>query len=179
VAPVRRPELSRLAAEVDAANQTIAGAVASYRQAQALVRESARVVLPASLVASARRSGGGRLSGHERDVGSRTGNAFSSRSTATGRPTSGAASVAPVEGARASEQASARRPRRGTLSAQGALAIDYFALREADFEVELLRRTIEGYERALEITQNRYAAGVVARTDVLQARRSWRRRARR
>ena len=49
------------------------------------------------------------------------------------------------------------------------MAIDYFALREADFEADLLRRTIEGYERSLQITQNRYAAGIVARTDVLQA----------
>ena len=49
------------------------------------------------------------------------------------------------------------------------MAIDYFSLREADYEADLLARTIEGYERALAITQNRYSAGIVAKTDVLQA----------
>ena len=55
------------------------------------------------------------------------------------------------------------------LSAQGAMAIDYFSLREADSEAELLARSIEGYERALQITQNRYDAGIAPKTDVLQA----------
>jgi NodT family efflux transporter outer membrane factor (OMF) lipoprotein len=32
-----------------------------------------------------------------------------------------------------------------------------------------LRSTVEGYERALKITSNRYAAGIAAKTDVLQA----------
>ena len=45
------PELSRLAAEVDAANQTIAAAVASYRQAQALVRETRAAYFPTCQVA--------------------------------------------------------------------------------------------------------------------------------
>ena len=74
-----------------------------------------------------------------------------------------------VTSARASEQASAADLASARLSAQGEMATDYFSLREADFEADLLARTIEGYERALQITQNRYAAGVVARTDVLQA----------
>jgi len=42
-------------------------------------------------------------------------------------------------------------------------------LRETDAETALLRTTIEGYQRALQIAGNRYAAGVAPRTDVLQA----------
>ena len=55
------------------------------------------------------------------------------------------------------------------LSAQGELAIDYFSLREADCADALLAQTIDGYERSLQITQNRYDAGIAAKTDVLQA----------
>ena len=72
-------------------------------------------------------------------------------------------------GAQASAQASAADLAAARLSAQGELATDYFALREADAEIALLTRPIEGYERALQITQNRYDAGVAQRTDVLQA----------
>ena len=53
-------ELDRLAAEVDAANQTIAAAVASYTQAQALVREARAAYYPrVGIDISGRRFGGG------------------------------------------------------------------------------------------------------------------------
>jgi NodT family efflux transporter outer membrane factor (OMF) lipoprotein len=74
-----------------------------------------------------------------------------------------------VESAAASAQASAADLAAARLSAQGELVVDYFSLREADAEASLLARTAEGYARSLQITQNRYAAGVVARADVLQA----------
>ena len=158
------PELSRLAAEVDAANQTIAGAVASYAQAQALVREARASYFPAiGLSASARRSGGG--DSRAATAGGSTGNAFALSLDGDWAPDFWGRVGRGVE----SEQASAADLASARLSAQGAMAIDYFALREADFEADLLARTIEGYERALQITQNRYAAGVVAKTDVLQA----------
>ena len=35
--------------------------------------------------------------------------------------------------------------------------------------IALLAQTIDGYERSLNIAQNRYNAGIAARTDVLQA----------
>jgi NodT family efflux transporter outer membrane factor (OMF) lipoprotein len=55
------------------------------------------------------------------------------------------------------------------LAAQGELAVNYFGLREADVLRALQTETLRGYERSLQITRNRYAAGIVARTDVLQA----------
>jgi NodT family efflux transporter outer membrane factor (OMF) lipoprotein len=42
-------------------------------------------------------------------------------------------------------------------------------LRALDAQRALLARTIAGYERELQITQNRFNVGIVARTDVLQA----------
>jgi NodT family efflux transporter outer membrane factor (OMF) lipoprotein len=55
------------------------------------------------------------------------------------------------------------------LSAQGELATSYFSLRDADNELVLVRSSVEAYERALQITTNRYNAGIAPRTDVLQA----------
>jgi len=49
------------------------------------------------------------------------------------------------------------------------LASSTLQLRAADAEAGLLRSTVQGYERSLQIAQNRYAAGVAAQTDVLQA----------
>jgi NodT family efflux transporter outer membrane factor (OMF) lipoprotein len=166
------PELDRLAREVDAANPTIAGAVASYRQAEALVREARASYFPGlSLSASARRSGGGNGSaGRVASTGGSAGAAaFDISVNGDWAPDFWGRIGRGVESARAGEQARAADLAAARLSAQGALAVDYFALREADFEADLLERTIAGYERSLQITQNRYAAGVVAKTDVLQA----------
>jgi NodT family efflux transporter outer membrane factor (OMF) lipoprotein len=161
-------ELSRLAGDVDAANQTVAGAVASYRQAQALVREARSAFFPTvSLSASAQRSGGGRDRG---TIGtSSAGNSFSASLGGDWAPDFWGRVSRNVEGATASREASAADLAAARLSAQAEMAIDYFSLREADFEAELLTRTIAGYERSLQITQNRYAAGIAPKTDVLQA----------
>ena len=47
--------------------------------------------------------------------------------------------------------------------------MNYFNLRQLDAARALQAETIAGYQRTLKITQNRYDAGIVARTDVLQA----------
>jgi len=165
------PELARLAGELDAANQTIAAAVASYRQAQALVKEARASYFPSvSGSLSAQRTGGGTVQGGNSSVAQSTaGNRFNFSVNGDWAPDFWGRVSRTVESARASESASVADLAAARLSAQGELAIDYFSLREADFEADLLARTIEGYERALAITQNRYTAGVVAKTDVLQA----------
>ena len=56
------------------------------------------------------------------------------------------------------------------LSAQATLAQTYFSLRGAETQQALLVRNVQAYQRALELTQNRYQSGVAAQTDVLQAR---------
>jgi len=55
------------------------------------------------------------------------------------------------------------------LSAQATLAQTYFALRSAEVQQSLLKRSVEAYQRALDLTQARYDAGVAPQTDVLQA----------
>ena len=74
-----------------------------------------------------------------------------------------------VTGAQASAEASAANLAAARLSAQAALATNYFALREADNEIALLTNAVTAYERSRQITQNQYDAGIAQRTDVLQA----------
>ena len=74
-----------------------------------------------------------------------------------------------IESQEASWQASAADLEGARLSARATLAQDYFALRVADTTRRLLEETVQAYQRSLELTQNRYKAGVVARVDVVQA----------
>jgi NodT family efflux transporter outer membrane factor (OMF) lipoprotein len=55
------------------------------------------------------------------------------------------------------------------LSEQALLATDYFLLRTEDALQKLLNDTVRDYRRSLEITQNQYAVGVAARSDVITA----------
>jgi len=154
-------ELNRLVARVAIDNQNVAAAVAAYRQAQAVVGEARAARFPTlGLTGSARRTGG-------RDQAEV--NAFAVSLAADWAPDLWGRLGRGVESARASAEASAADLASARLSAQGELAINYFSLREADAELALLAKTIEGYERALQITQNRYAAGIAPKTDLLQA----------
>ena len=67
-------------------------------------------------------------------------------------------------------QASAADLQNAQLSIQSDLAIDYFELRSADAQHKLLEETIKDYQEALRITTNRFEGGVVAESDVFQAR---------
>jgi NodT family efflux transporter outer membrane factor (OMF) lipoprotein len=61
------------------------------------------------------------------------------------------------------------RPGERQLSAQATLATDYINLRYEDSLQHLLTETVAAYQRALEITQNQYAAGTVSSADVVTA----------
>ncbi|MEP7057774.1 MAG: efflux transporter outer membrane subunit [Caldimonas sp.] len=156
------PELDRLVEQVTVSNQTVAAAVAGYAQAQALVGEQRASLFPTlGLDASARRSGGSGSASSGTAL--QLGLAASWEPDLWGRLRSG------IDAAQAGASASEADLAGARLSAQAALATDYFSLREADAEIALLQTTVEGYQRSLQITQNRYAAGVIAKTDVLQA----------
>jgi NodT family efflux transporter outer membrane factor (OMF) lipoprotein len=148
-------ELNALAAKVEVSNQNIAASRAGYAQARALVAEQRAALLPAvNLNAGANRSrAGNNLSlslgaSWELDVWQRLGNV--------------------VDSAQSSAQASSADLAAATLSAQAELAVNYWTLRQTDTESALLSSSIEAYRRAQTITQNRYDAGLSAKTDVLQ-----------
>jgi NodT family efflux transporter outer membrane factor (OMF) lipoprotein len=74
-----------------------------------------------------------------------------------------------VEGARAEAQASAADLESVSLSLHADLAADYFQLRSLDAEAQLLNSTAAAYEKALQLTQDRYHGGVASAVDVAQA----------
>lgn len=159
------PVLDQLAAQVEVSNQNVAAAVGAYAQARALVREQR-----ASLFPTVTLDGRGNRSG--------TGDSSSSASTSSNYQVGLGASWEPdvwgrlgraADGAAASAQASAADLASATLSAQGELAVNYLSLRQSDAQKALLASTLAGFQRALEITQNRYEAGISPKTDVLQA----------
>jgi NodT family efflux transporter outer membrane factor (OMF) lipoprotein len=171
------PVLDDLAARVDVSNQNIAAAVAAYAQARALVGEQRAGLFPTvSLNGSANRSGGSGSAAA--NAGSATPNAAAGSDVRNSYRVSIGGTWEPdiwgklrrtVEGASASAQASAADLAAARLSAQGELAINYFSLRQTDTQKALLDDTVAAYQRSLQIAQNRYAAGIATKTDVLQA----------
>ena len=74
-----------------------------------------------------------------------------------------------LEGAKASAQASEADLAAARLSAQATLASDYIELRIADEQRHLLEETVDAFKRSLQITENQYHVGVVAKADVITA----------
>ena len=158
----RDPLLDDLAASVEVSNQTVAAAVASYAQARALVQQQRSSLFPAvSLNGGADKAGGAGTSSSDKRYRLSIGTSW--EPDIWGRLRAG------VNSANAGAQASAADLAGARLSAQGELALDYFTLRQTDAQRELLAKTIEGFERVLSITRNRFEAGIAARSDVLQA----------
>jgi NodT family efflux transporter outer membrane factor (OMF) lipoprotein len=75
-----------------------------------------------------------------------------------------------VEASTALAQASAADLETVRLSIHAELAINYFTLHGLDAQRQLLDFTITAFEKALELTTNRYNQGVASRVEVLQAR---------
>jgi len=165
------PVLDQLASRVEVSNQNVALAVAAYAQARALVREQRASLFPSvTLSGGASRSGsGGGSSTTSTGSGGRTSNNYQLSIGGSWEPDVWGRLGRAVDGASAGAQASAADLASAKLSAQGELAVNYLSLRQTDAQKALLESTIAGYERALEITQNRYAASIAAKTDVLQA----------
>ncbi len=153
--------LNDLAAQVQVDNQSIAAAVAAVAQAQAALRGEQAGLLPtvgATLGQS--RQGGGQASGH--------GSASLGINAAWDADLWGRLKES-VSAAQSNAQASEADLAAARLSAVGTLVQNYFRLREADAELQILQQSIDGYQRSLQITQNRYNAGIEAKTAVLQA----------
>jgi NodT family efflux transporter outer membrane factor (OMF) lipoprotein len=156
------PTLSSLIEQVQVSNQNVAAAAAAYAQAQATVREARATLFPSlALNAAATKNGGGRNSARP--------NSFAVDLAAAWEPDVWGRLRLGVTSAEATARASEADLAAATLSQQAALATNYFALREADNEIALLTAAVAAYSRSYKITQNQYDAGIVARTDVLQA----------
>ncbi len=162
------PTLDALSARIEVSNYNIAAAAAAYAQARALVREQRASLFPVvTLNTSAARSDNNRGGG---SINSGSNNTSYQASIGTSwEPDLWGRLQRAVDSAGASAQVSEAELASATLSAHGELAVNYFSLRQTDAQIALLARTIEGFERSLQIARNRYDAGIAPRTDVLQA----------
>ncbi|MVW62753.1 efflux transporter outer membrane subunit [Massilia sp. NEAU-DD11] len=161
------PVLDGLVGQVEVSNQNVAAAVAAYSQARALVAQQRAALFPTvTLTGGANRNGNG--GGNDNNNG-RTSNSFRLNIGSSWEPDVWGRLRAGISAAQANAQASAADLASARLSAQGELAADYFSLRSVDAQRALLATTIEGYQRVLKITQNRFDVGIVPHSDVYQA----------
>jgi NodT family efflux transporter outer membrane factor (OMF) lipoprotein len=163
------PQLSALVERVNVSNQTLAASEAQYRQAEAALSVARSAYFPpvdanASVVKSRSPVGvsGGTTAGRivtQRSVG------LSSNWEIDlwGRLRRLA------ESAEASAEASAGDVASARLSLQAQLATSYFQLRVLDVQKRLFDDTVDAYRKNLELTNNRYAVGVAAKSDIVQA----------
>ncbi|QAA95231.1 efflux transporter outer membrane subunit [Pollutimonas thiosulfatoxidans] len=168
------PVLSGLMATLQTANLDIAQAEAQYRQAQALLQSTRSGLFPtlgSSASATRSGSGGGTAGGGDFgdgsfSPGSRVGNQYSVSGNVSWEPDVWGRVRRSVEASQAGLEASAADVAATRLSMQSTLAQTYFRLRVMDAEQRLLAQTVQAYERSLQMTQNRYEAGVAAQADV-------------
>jgi NodT family efflux transporter outer membrane factor (OMF) lipoprotein len=164
------PQLNDLEARIDVSNNTLRAAQAQFDQARALVR-------------------GAQAAQYPQVGGVATGVTYS---TSENRPNR-SASAAPhytdylmrldasyefdvwgrvrysVEASRASAQASAADLEAVRLSLHAELAANYITVRALDGDRAILLESVAAYERALELTRNRYKGGLATGLDVAQA----------
>ncbi len=159
--------LNGLEKQVTVANQSIAQAEAQYRQAQALVQTAQAAYFPTvNATATANRF---RAASGQNLVVSGVRNLFGGALSVAWEPDLWGRVRRQVETSTSNAQANAATLQALKLSTQAALAQNYFQLRALDAQIKLLNDTVTAYQNTLNIIQNRYAAGVVAKADVVQA----------
>ncbi len=163
------PQLDALVEQVEVSNQNVLVAEAKFRQARALAAASRAAYFPtldASVSVVRSRSPTGVIGG------TTAGRILTNRSASLNsgweadlwgrlRRT--------VESSEAGAQASAADLAAARLSAQAELASDYFQLRILDAQKQLLEDTVAAFQKSLDLTKNRYDAGVAAKVDLVQA----------
>jgi len=163
------PVLDRLEREVTVNSQTIAQSEAAYRAAVAAAEGAESTLFPSAGI-----SGGVTRGKVNPSASSGRASAVIATDITAGASASWSLDVwgklrRQIEAAKANADASAADLAAVTLSAQAALASDYFALRGADELLSLLNASVAAYEKSLTITQNQYRAGTAAKSDVDQA----------
>ena len=162
-------ELDRLLQRIDVSNQNVRAAEARVRQARAVVEQARAGFFPP-------------ITANASGVRSKAPSLSNSPSFATGAVNTYNANLGTsweldfwgklrrtLEASDASWRASDAQLEAAKLSARASLAQAYFSLRAADSTRKLLEDTVAAYQKSLELTDNRYKAGVAARVDVVQA----------
>ena len=168
-------QLDALVSQVEVSNQNVAAAQAQYRRAQAVLgaaRAAYYPTLSADFAATRAQSATGTSASSSTSAvvaDSAIRNADRLSLSASWEADVWGRIGRTVEADTAAAQASAADLQAALLSAQATLVQSYLQLRVSDAQRRLLEETVAAYERSLQITRNRYAAGVAGRLDVAQA----------
>ena len=163
---IRRSTAERARGAHHVNNQNVRQAEAQFRQARALVGAARANYYPVI---------GTSPSASQSDAGKNTGRAAGASQSfvlpidATWEPDLWGRVRLSVEHAASEAQVSAADLESVRLSEQALLATDYFSLAAADMQQELLRDTIDAYEKNLKLTVDRFNGGVASRADITLA----------
>lgn len=162
-------QLNALEDQLTVSNQTLKAVAAQFLQARALVRSAEAGRMPQVGAAAS-------IAEIDQSLNKPTGSKSPTRYTDFTARVDVAYEVdvwgrvsKTIQASRAAAQASAADLESVSLSLHGELAVDYFELRAIDAERQLIDTTVAAYQRALELTQNRYKGGVASGVDVAQA----------
>lgn len=160
------PVLNSLQGRVELSSNTLQVAEAQYRQAQAAATIAGASLWPAlNATGSAGRSRTASRTGGD----GTTGDAFAAGLAASWEFDLWGRVRRSAEAGRAAAAASAADLESVRLAVHATLAQTYFTLRIADEQSRLYARLVQGYERFLEITQNRLAQGIGTKADLSAA----------
>ena len=159
------PQLNGLEAAIDVSNDTLRGAQARFLQARAAVgiaRSSRYPQVTTSPQITTGTQSGNRTNAtqHERVTDFLLPVDVWYEADVWGRVRLG------VTSAQASAQASAADVEAVRLSLHAELALDYFELRGLDAERVILDNSVAAFQRALDLTRNRFTGGVSSQADV-------------
>ncbi len=162
-------ELNGLEEQINPSNQTLKAADARFREARAMIQLNRAGLFPT--ISTAPSITTNRLSRNS-PTGTRAGDFgeytlpidINYELDAWGRIHRS------IAAAREETQASAADLETIRLSLHAELAVDYFELRSLDAQKHLLDQTMVAYQRALDLTQNRFDGGLSSRAEVAQAR---------
>ena len=165
----RDPTLTELMQVLNVSNQNIALAEARFRQAVA-VTQGARAPLLPTLTATGSATRSGAVASTSASSASVTSNSYGVGAQAVWQLDIWGSVRRNIESTDASQLALAADVSGARLTAQTALALAYLQVRVLDEQRRLLTATVDAYQRALKLTQNRYNAGISGQGDVSVAR---------
>ena len=161
----RDPQLNALELQIDVSNQSLRSQQARFLQARAAVAIAGSARYP--LVTTGPAIAVGRQSGNRQNATVHASSTdfvlpvdFSYELDVWGRVRQSVAVAA------AQAQASAADLETVRLSLHAELALDYFELRGLDAQKALLDNTVQAFQRAVDLTRNRFAGGIASQADV-------------
>jgi NodT family efflux transporter outer membrane factor (OMF) lipoprotein len=162
------PDLNAIEQQVDVSNQNLKAAAAQFAQARALLRGTRSNLFPQvtanpSISRSAQSSNRAAPSVHRSFSDYVLPVEASYEADVWGR-IHGA-----IDASRANAQASAADLEAARLSIHAELAVDYLTLRGVDRDRQLLESAVASFEKALELTGNRFRGGIASQADVALA----------